>query len=52
MGKLIIEGNQVYELDEQCLKDKDERKKKQSSDAAWTRGNTRTSPMQTRRGRR
>lgn len=53
MGKLIIEGNQVYELDEQCLKNKAEGKKKQSTDEVQTRGNGRMSPpMQTRRGGR
>lgn len=27
MGKLIIDGNQVYELDEACLKQKEEERK-------------------------
>ena len=28
MGKLIIDGNSVYELDEACIREKEERKKK------------------------
>lgn len=28
MGKLIIEGNSVYEIDEECIRKKEEHKKK------------------------
>ena len=26
MGKLIIDGNEVYEIDEECMKKKEDRK--------------------------
>lgn len=52
MGKLIIEGNRVYELDEQCLKDKENREKRPVSDVWQTRGGVRKPPSQTRRGGR
>ena len=28
MGKLIIDGNEVYEIDEECMKKKEAEKKK------------------------
>ena len=30
MGKLIIDGNEVYEIDEECMKKKEAEKKKRT----------------------
>lgn len=32
MGKLIIDGNRVYEMDEVCLRQKEEERKKQEQE--------------------
>ena len=29
MGKLIIDGNSVYEIDEECMRQKEEKERKQ-----------------------
>ena len=31
MGKLIIDGNEVYEIDEECMKKKEAEKKKRTA---------------------
>ncbi|WP_199535637.1 hypothetical protein [Roseburia sp. AF34-16] len=31
MGKLIIDGNEVYEIDEECMKKKEAEKKKMTA---------------------
>ncbi|MCI6782122.1 hypothetical protein ACTQ1U_08375 [Thermoguttaceae bacterium LCP21S3_D4] len=33
MGKLIIDGNEVYEIDEECMKKKEAEKKKRIAPA-------------------
>lgn len=30
MGKLIIDGNSVYELDENCIREKEQKKEKEA----------------------
>ncbi len=41
MGRLVINGDEVYELDEQCLKEKRQREKRQEKAAAPERKNIR-----------
>lgn len=31
MGKLIIDGNSVYEIDEECIRKKEEQRQKEKS---------------------
>ena len=38
MGKLIIDGNQVYEIDEECLKKKDCKERERLEQENLSRG--------------
>ena len=35
MGRLVIDGKEVYELDEDCLRRKQKLKKKETEPGAW-----------------
>ncbi|MCI5621327.1 MAG: hypothetical protein MR355_07185 [Lachnospiraceae bacterium] len=39
MGKLIIDGNQVYELDEDCMKQKEKERNQLEENKKWKEGN-------------
>ena len=45
MGKLIIDGNEVYEIDEECMKKKEaEKKKRTAPEKGGQRYDTRKNP--------
>lgn len=45
MGKLIIDGNEVYEIDEECMKKKEaEKKKRTTSEKGGQRYDTKKGP--------
>ncbi|MCI8483684.1 MAG: hypothetical protein HFH41_05020 [Lachnospiraceae bacterium] len=49
MGRLVIDGNSVYEIDEECIRQKERREKEQQREIQERRGEMRNG-RRSRRG--